>query len=93
MLFRVSGTIRKTIFCDKGNAAQAHSRDRSFGVMLLFALVVEFCARTGQVNKYQRLRNLLLCIIPNFLNGLLFFFFFFVNALNYSSSMHSFLCT
>lgn len=75
MLFRVSGTIRKIIFCDKVNAAQAHSMDRSFGVMLLFALVVEFCARTVQVKKYQRLRNLLLCIIPNFLNGLSLYFF------------------
>lgn len=64
----VSVTIRKIIACDKGSSVQAQSRDRSFGVKLLFALVVEFCARQ-QVPEAQK--SLLLII---FLNGQYMFF-------------------
>ena len=64
----VSVTIRKIIVRDKGSPVQAHSRDRSFGIQLLFVLVVEFCARE-QVPEAQKF---LLLII--FLNDQYMFF-------------------
>lgn len=54
---------QKITVCDKGSAVQAHSRDRSFGVQLSFALVVEFCGRQVLEGK----KSLLLIM---FLNGL-----------------------
>lgn len=54
-------TIRKSLSVTK--AVQAHSRDRSFGVQLSFALVVEFCGRQVLEGK----KSLLLIM---FLNGL-----------------------